>query len=162
MRMSESEYQALINRRVQSMRDMAHQLNIPVPRNVRKLAEETISPAAFPMKVVKPRKATMPKGPNKTEASYLMRLRFEFPSSEVRFEAITLTLENGHRYTPDFVVFLPNTLLLIEVKNGAYKHASYGRSKMAFAQAQIDFPLFRFRWSEKQGGEWSEKNFGYP
>ena len=95
--------------------------------------------------------------PNKTETAYLNRLKCEFPGSLIRYEGITLLLENGHRYTPDFVVSVDGTLLLVEVKNAAYKHASYGRSKMAFAQAQIDYPMFVYRWAEKVGGEWHEK-----
>jgi hypothetical protein len=95
--------------------------------------------------------------PNKTETAYLNRLKCEFPGATIRFEAITLRLNNGCRYTPDFVVDAGGSLLLIEVKNAAYKHASYGRSKMAYAQAQIDFPMFRYRWAEKGKDGWDER-----
>jgi hypothetical protein len=99
------------------------------------------------------------KVPNKTEASYATLLGFEFPGCKITFESISLRLENGHRYTPDLCVHTADGLLLVEVKNAAYKHASYGRSKMAFAQCRIDYPQFRYRWTEKDKNTWDTRNF---
>ncbi len=157
LRMTEEQYQDLIKRRAGIMKDISHQHNVPTPRNVNKLAEDTIPKSAYPVKAVKKARERKTRQPNKTETAYLNRLKCEFPGSLIRYEGITLLLENGCRYTPDFVVSLDITLLLVEVKNAAYKHASYGRSKMAFAQAQIDYPMFVYRWAEKVGGEWHEK-----
>jgi hypothetical protein len=96
----------------------------------------------------------------KTETEYGARLSFEFPGCKIRFEPIALTLENGHRYRPDWLVHLPcGGILLVEVKNGGFQHASYGRSKMAFNQARIDFPTFRYRWAEKCQGAWTVTDF---
>ena len=100
------------------------------------------------------------KQPNKTEISYKYRLELEFPGCEIKYEAVSLLLDTGFRYTPDLVVFLPgDRLLLVEVKNSGFKHASYGRSKIAFACAVKDFPCFSFRWASKEKGEW--KVFDY-
>lgn len=55
MRLTEEEYQDLIKRRAGQIRDTAHQLNIPVPRNAEKLAEDTIPLSSCPAKMVKPR-----------------------------------------------------------------------------------------------------------
>lgn len=55
MRLTEEEYQDLIKRRAGQIRDMAHQLNFPVPRNAEKLAEDTIPLSICPVKMVKPR-----------------------------------------------------------------------------------------------------------
>jgi len=100
------------------------------------------------------------KQPNKTELSYKFQLEMEFPGCEIKFEGLSLYLDTGYRYGPDWVVCLPGgSLLLVEVKNAAYKHASYGRAKVAFAQAILDWPQFKFRWSEKDGSSWEVKNF---
>lgn len=96
-------------------------------------------------------------GPNKTEASYMHLLAFEFPGCKITFEGISLKLDNGARYTPDIVVHAPDGLLLVEVKNSAYRHASYGRSRMAFNQCRIDFPQFKYRWAEKDKNTWDVK-----
>lgn len=94
------------------------------------------------------------KQPNKTEAEYGRLLRLEFVA-EPRYEAITFKLRNSHRYTPDYIIEQNNgNLLCVEVKNANYKHASYGRSKMAFAQCKIDFPMFDYRWAEKTKEGW--------
>ena len=93
--------------------------------------------------------------PNKTETEYGNILKYEYPGCEPRFEAVSIYLENGSRYTPDWCVPLPGgSLLLVEVKNGAYRHASYGRSKMAFQQCRIDWPQFKYRWAEKFKDGW--------
>lgn len=100
------------------------------------------------------------KCPNKTEGEYHRLLSSEFPMCAPKFEAMTLYLDNGHRYTPDFAVNLLNgQILLVEVKNAAYKHASYGRSRMAFDQCRIDWPQFRYRWAEKTSQGWIVQDF---
>ena len=100
------------------------------------------------------------KGPNKTETEAGRMLSMEFPGCKVRYEPVTLHLENGGSYTADHGVFLPDgILLLVEVKNAAYKHASYGRSKMAFSQSRLDFPMHRYRWMEKTKEGWQVKDY---
>jgi hypothetical protein len=101
------------------------------------------------------------KGPNRTESAYQQALEFEFADFsdlQVIYEGITLKLKNGARYTPDFVVMgIYGHPLLVEVKNSAYKHASYGRSHMAFNQAKLDYPIFQYRWVEKTQEGWTIK-----
>ena len=101
--------------------------------------------------------------PNKTETEYGRRLGFEFPGCEVRYEALALIIElNGERfrYRPDWIVFLPGGgILCVEVKNAGYQHASYGRAKLAFAAARVAWPMFSFRWAEKDAGTWGVKHY---
>lgn len=93
----------------------------------------------------------------KTEAEYGRLLALEFPGCEVRPFALVLYLRSGHRYTPDYVVWLPDGgLLLVEVKHGGYRHPSYGRSRLAFDCARLEFP-FQFRWVEKTAAGWEIK-----
>ena len=102
-------------------------------------------------------------GPNKTETEYAFRLTYEFPHYTPKFEAVTIHLENGHAYTPDWLVALPDgNLLFVEVKargKSGYRQPSYQRAKLAFDQSRVEFPFWKWRWAEKQGGEWTEKNY---
>lgn len=100
--------------------------------------------------------------PNKTESEYGRLLQLEFPGSRVVFEALTLHMANGHRYTPDWVVMAPEGVLCVEVKavgKNGYKHPSYQRAKVAFDQCRVEFPWFRWRWAEKVNGVWEVKTY---
>jgi len=90
-----------------------------------------------------------------TEREYQAILHVRYGFEHVHFEALTLRLRNGHKYTPDFVVNIHNHLLLVEVK-GAYRMHSHGRAKLAYDQAKLDWPMFDFEWVTKQkGGGWA-------
>ena len=97
--------------------------------------------------------------PNKTEQEYANRLAYEFPGCAIRFEAISLRMSNGHVYTPDWSVLLPDsTLLLIEVKargKNGYRQPSYQRAKLAYDQCRVEYPMFKWRWAEKSQGVWN-------
>lgn len=55
--------------------------------------------------------------PNRTEAEYGLILRAQFPLAEIRYEAYTLRLADGLRYTPDWSVEHPDGRLeFFEVK----------------------------------------------
>jgi hypothetical protein len=103
------------------------------------------------------------KQPNKTEAAYGRLLRLEFSGADVRYEAMSLILNldgERFRYSPDWSVFLPDGgILCVEVKNAGFKHASYGRSKLAFASARVQWPMFSFRWASLDSGTWRVDNF---
>jgi hypothetical protein len=114
---------------------------------------------AIPLKVEElpaPAKEIRKRQPNKTETEYGYRLSLEFPGCKIVFEGITLRLDCGAKYTADWCTHLPDgKILLCEVKNSGYKHASHGRSRLAFSQAKIDFPQFIFRWCSKDKTGWS-------
>lgn len=100
--------------------------------------------------------------PNKTEAEYGRLLQLEFSGSRVVFEAMTLRMANGHRYTPDWVVMGSGGILCVEVKavgKNGYKHPSYQRAKVAFDQCRVEFPWFCWRWAEKVNGIWEVKTY---
>ncbi|MDR1817418.1 MAG: hypothetical protein LBR07_04425 [Puniceicoccales bacterium] len=62
------------------------------------------------------------------------------------YERVTLRLDGGSRYTPDFFLAdTDGTMLCIEVK-GAYRLPTHGRALTAFREARAQFPMFRFRW----------------
>lgn len=65
-----------------------------------------------------------------------------------RFEAITLILPGGSRYTPDFLTIEDGIVTLTEVK-GSYRLGSQGRAITAFREAASYYPFFRFVWAEE-------------
>ena len=145
MRLTEKEYEELTARRI--VIDRHPQLATPT------LAEHGAKHGLVP----KSGKA------NKTESEYCFRLQCEFKGCSVIFEAISFHLANGHTYTPDYCVKLPDgNLLFVEVKargaNG-FRQPSYQRAKMAFDQLRVEYPIFRYRWAEKCKGEWTVKDY---
>lgn len=132
--------------------------------------QQLISAAGFTGTMPKPKKPALAgsrhgkaPGPNKTESEYGRMLQLEFPNCKIRYEALSFTVDldgDGFRYTPDWVVYLPSGgLLCVEVKNAGYKHASYGRAKLAFAATRDQWPMFDFRWAEKEKSSWSIRNY---
>jgi len=105
----------------------------------------------------KPKPATKPatkrKGPTKTElelARGILVPRGVLP----RYEAVTFTMRNGHRYTPDWTFTTPSgRLVCVEVK-GAYKLPSYARARLAFDQLVQEWPDITWIWAEKRGERW--------
>ena len=99
------------------------------------------------------------KQPNKTEASYrsevLDRQAAFGALVSIAYEALTVRLANGHRYTPDWVCRTAAGLTIcIEVK-GTYRMHSHQRARLAFDQAALEWPAWRWIWAEKQaGGGW--------
>ena len=105
------------------------------------------------------RKDRKPKGPNKTEQLF----NREMLGGLGQYEAVTLRLPGGSRYSPDFLtsVFDPQEqryeTTVYEVK-GSYKLGSHGRALTAFREARAAFPFLTFKWYEKQkGGGWIER-----
>lgn len=79
-----------------------------------------------------------------------------------RFEAVTLILPGGGRYTPDFMTVDDGTVTFHEVK-GSFRLGSQGRAYTAFHEAAAAFPFFRFVWAaeraKKDGGGFAVKVF---
>lgn len=79
-----------------------------------------------------------------------------------RFEAVTLILPGGGRYTPDFMTVDDGRVTFHEVK-GSYRLGSQGRAYTAFHEAAASFPCFRFVWAQERrgidGGGFAVKTF---
>ncbi len=99
----------------------------------------------------------------KTEMEYGRMLGYEFPDCTVEPFAITLRLAAGHKYSPDYVVKDKTGIrLIVEVKQrgkDGFRQNSYQRAKVMFDQSRIEYPFWKFRWSEKHCGIWDEKTF---
>lgn len=88
--------------------------------------------------------------PNKTEDDYNRRML----GGAGRYEAITLRLPGGSRYTPDWVCAEGGRVFLHECK-GAYRLHSQGRALTAWREAVAAFPEFGFVWAVKgKDGNW--------
>lgn len=78
-----------------------------------------------------------------------------------RFEAVTLVLPGGGRYTPDFMTIDDGRVTFHEVK-GSYRLGSQGRAHTAFQEAVAAFPMFSFVWAteraKRDGGGFDVKS----
>lgn len=93
-------------------------------------------------------------GPNKTEAEY-NRL---YLHGKGIYEAVTLRLPGGSRYTPDWVVIGDGGAVELHEVKGSYRFGSHGRAVTAFREAVVAFPCFGFVWAVRgKGGVWSVK-----
>lgn len=92
------------------------------------------------------------RGPNKTEAEY-NRLHLQ---GKGLYEAVTLSLPGGSRYTPDWVVIGEGGKVELHEVKGTYRFGSHGRAVTAFREAVAAFPCFAFVWAVRdKGGVWS-------
>ena len=93
-------------------------------------------------------------GPNKTEAEY-NRL---YLAGRGLYEAVTLRLPGGSRYTPDWVVIGEGGAVELHEVKGSYRFGSHGRAATAFREAVAAFPCFAFVWAVRgKGGAWCVK-----
>jgi hypothetical protein len=89
------------------------------------------------------------RGPNLSEQTVLGMLGFR----PEHFESRTFRMANGHEYTPDAF----DGRRCLEVKG--FRHASHGRSRLAFDQCRAEFPHYVWIWAErkkagKKGARW--------
>ena len=96
------------------------------------------------------------KQPNKTERrfelEYLELWRRERAIDSYQFEAITLKLANGVRYTPDYLVSaIGKTAKIFEVKGGFIREDAKIKLKVAAAE----FSQFEFYLAQYSKGEWT-------
>ena len=91
------------------------------------------------------------RGPNKTEAEYN---RLHLHGKGV-YEAVTLRLPGGSRYTPDWVVMGDCGVVELHEVKGSYRFGSHGRAVTAFREAVAAFPCFVFVWAVRgKDGAW--------
>lgn len=93
--------------------------------------------------------------PNKTEARYAAEM---LRGLDARYEAVTFRLSNGHRYTPDWVVFdSAGRLLSCHEVKGSYRFHSHGRARLAFDQAAVEFPGITWFWATLTSQGWERR-----
>lgn len=87
----------------------------------------------------------------KTEAEYLRKF---LCGRDARFEALTFRMANGHKYTPDFVVFECGKPVECHEVKGNYRLHTYQRSRIAYDQCTQEFPGLKWVWAEKRKDGW--------
>jgi hypothetical protein len=101
--------------------------------------------------------------PNKTESDY--RATY-LRGLDARYEAVTFRMANGHRYTPDWVVFTDGRPSQCHECKGGYALHSQQRARLAFDQVRVEFPGLVWVWAVKvsrlrkkttagHGGQWT-------
>lgn len=111
------------------------------------------------MEVRKPETATdgqRHRVPNKTEVEYQ---RIYLMGMDARFEAMTFRMANGHRYTPDWVVFTDTGMIECHEVKGGYALGSEQRARLAFDQARVEFPWIIWVWARKSEGSFQKTVF---
>jgi len=153
--LNKDQYEALMAKR-RAEREAAVRRSEVEPK---KIASKSVLGLIGPLKPYFPRSPRKPPiagrhgDMNKTEARFLS----EVLHGEARFEAVTLKLEGGSRYTPDFVTREEGVTVFYEVK-GAFRLGSEGRAHTAFYEAASQFPWCRFVWAVlRKGGKWDIK-----
>jgi hypothetical protein len=71
------------------------------------------------------------------------------------FEAITMKLPGGSRYTPDFCTFDSDGRLTVHEVKGDYHLHSHGRAVTAFKECAAHFPHVTFVWAAYSKGSFS-------
>jgi hypothetical protein len=94
--------------------------------------------------------------PNKTESEYQ---RLHLQGMDARFEALTFRMANGHRYTPDWVVFTNSGNIECHEVKGGYALGSEQRARLAFDQARVEFPWITWVWAKKSEGSFQKTVF---
>ena len=89
--------------------------------------------------------------PNKTESDY--RATY-LRGMDARYEALTFRMANGHRYTPDWVVFHEGRPIACHECKGGYALGSQQRARLAYDQVRVEFPWIRWVWAVKSKGGW--------
>jgi len=93
--------------------------------------------------------------PNKTEAKYAAEV---LRGTDARYEAITFRLANGHRYTPDWVVFENGRPVSCHEVKGAHRFHSHQRARLAFDQAAMEFPGLNWFWATLTKNGWEQRH----
>jgi hypothetical protein len=99
---------------------------------------------------------TRHRGPNKTESDYRAT---QLRGMDARFEALTFRMANGHRYTPDWVVFTNAGNIECHEVKGGYALGSEQRARLAFDQARVEFPWITWVWAKKSEGSFQKTVF---
>lgn len=93
-------------------------------------------------------------GPNKTEATYQQTV---LRGLDARYEAITFRMTNGHKYTPDWVVFMDGKPTQCHECKGSYALHSQQRARLAFDQCAKEFPGLQWFWAKKTPNGWEQE-----
>lgn len=148
------------------------QASAPTPSPVlraapRPKAAQTPTPSGTPKRTVplspySPKKTASPKTRNLRESMMSgaeKRYQRDVLKGAGMFEAITLRLPGGSRYTADFLTIDDDGVPTLHEVKGSFRLGSEGRAHTAFHEAAAQFSsIFRFVWAVlEKGGRWNVK-----
>jgi hypothetical protein len=96
---------------------------------------------------------------NKTEARYAATLELQQKAGEIlwwKFEAITFKLADDCRYTPDFVVMMPDGMIELRETKGFWRDDALVKIRVAAAQFPFRFRSFQL---DRKTHRWIERAF---
>ena len=108
---------------------------------------------ADPIPSLSPTGGRKSSGPNKTELDYQ---RTHLRMMDARFEALTFRMSNGHKYTPDWIVFEEGRPTQCHECKGSYALHSQQRARLAFDQCAREFEGLDWFWARKTTNGWDQ------
>jgi hypothetical protein len=154
LRLSEQEYESLVKRN--AAKDPYH-VTVVDRATGKELPQPKVDPLAVHGITQKSSKKT------RAEQEAENMLAMEFRGCAVKFHGLAIYLDCGHRYTPDYIVQLPEgKILVVEVKQegkNGFRQQSYRSARLAFDQSRVEWSMFRFRWMEKKSSGWEIKDY---
>ena len=108
----------------------------------------------------KERLKSVPKSKEERMSKTERRYRFEILDrrddvARVVYEGITIHLDCGKSYTPDWIVVRKDGRIECHEVKGKFKLQSYRSAQWAFAQSRVEWPCFVWVWAEADGGSWN-------
>ncbi len=98
---------------------------------------------------------------NRQEAEYAALLDADWKAGRIArfyFERVTLKLAADTRYTPDFMVVMPDGVIRLDEVKGFMEEDAYAKFKIAADLFPFTFRLARKR-AKKDGGGWDLKDY---
>lgn len=103
--------------------------------------------------------ARRPRVPNATELAYAREF---LVGVDARYESLAFYLTNGHRYRPDYVVFVGGRPSECHECKGGYALHSQQRARLAWDQARVEFPGLVWVWAVRRSGKWEVERHARP
>lgn len=106
-------------------------------------------------------RAPLPRGMNRTESSYALELEARKHAGEIAewyYEAVTFKLGNVCRYTPDFLVVLPDGRLELHEVKGHWRDDAKVKLRVAADKFPFTFKSVQAR-AKKDGGGFAFEAF---
>ena len=95
-------------------------------------------------------------GMSRTEERFRDRFAPSMGWDVLMYEPCSLWVSGGFRYTPDFLIIMPDGRLAFVETKGSFRLQSHSRARLAFADASTRNPCFLFVWAKE-----SKKHDGF-
>jgi hypothetical protein len=93
---------------------------------------------------------------NKLERSYALHLDALVYAGQIRswsYESVSFRLGEGAKFTPDFLVVLPDDVLQVRELKGHMREAA----RVRWLVAKERYPMFQWIMVRREHGQWTER-----